>query len=169
MDHSDLFHKWATGQTGLPLVDAGMNELLTTGYCSNRVRQNMASVLTKTLRIDWRIGADWFQFCLEDHCVGANFGNWRYFGGVGGDPKNRVFRSTSQALRYDPTGSYIRKWLPRDAFRQLHKIEDAQHNEEIWFRPWDFVHDWNVVVDPSTQYTWLDKQKLDETGMLTNQ
>lgn len=109
LESSDVFHEWAMGQTGLPLIDAGMNEMITTGYCSNRVRQNMASVLTKNLLIDWRIGAEWFQFCLEDHCVGANWGNWQYFGGVGGDPKNRIFRTISQALRYDPTGSYVKK------------------------------------------------------------
>jgi deoxyribodipyrimidine photo-lyase len=61
--------KWASGQTGLPMVDAGMKELVSTGYTSNRVRQNMASVLTKDLHLDWRLGAEWYQLCLEDHCV----------------------------------------------------------------------------------------------------
>jgi deoxyribodipyrimidine photo-lyase len=63
------FIKWACGETGLPLVDAGMKELITTGYTSNRVRQNMASVLTKDLNLDWRLGAEWYQLCLEDNCV----------------------------------------------------------------------------------------------------
>lgn len=67
--HKDHFIRWVSGQTGLPLVDAGMKELLATGYTSNRVRQNMASVLTKDLRLDWRLGAEWYQLCLEDHCV----------------------------------------------------------------------------------------------------
>ena len=89
-EHRDLFIQWASGQTNLPLVDAGFNELISTGYTSNRVRQNMASVLTKDLKFDWRLGAEWFQFCLEDHCVAANYGNWAYFAGVGGDPKNFV-------------------------------------------------------------------------------
>ena len=164
----DLFHKWAMGQTGLPLVDAGMNELATTGYCSNRVRQNMASVLTKNLHIDWRIGAEWFQFCLEDHCVGANWGNWRYFGGVGGDPKNRTFRTVSQSLRYDPTGSYVQKWLSNEIALTLLEKKDAcrENYEDIWFRPWDFVENWTAIVDPSTQYTWKDWQRLKETGCL---
>ena len=167
LEYSELFHAWAMGQTGLPLIDAGMNEMITTGYCSNRVRQNMASVLSKNLLIDWRIGAEWFQFCLEDHCVGANWGNWQYFGGVGGDPKNRIFRTISQALRYDLTGSYVKKWLPGDTFLVLRGKEGAELNEDIWFRPWAFIDDWNTVVDPSTQYTWQDQQTLEETGCLT--
>ena len=68
-DNKKRFTRWASGETGLPLVDAGMKELITTGYTSNRVRQNMASVLTKDLKLDWRLGAEWYQLCLEDHCV----------------------------------------------------------------------------------------------------
>lgn len=68
-ESKEKFIKWACGETGLPLVDAGMKELVTTGYTSNRVRQNMASVLTKDLNLDWRLGAEWYQLCLEDHCV----------------------------------------------------------------------------------------------------
>lgn len=71
------------GETKLPLLDAAIRELQATGYCSNRVRQNAASLLTKDLGIDWRAGAEWFNFFLEDHCVGYNFGNWMYFSGVG--------------------------------------------------------------------------------------
>lgn len=75
-NNKEQFIRWASGQTGLPLGDAGMKELLTTGYTSNRVRQNMASVLTKDLRLDWRLGAEWYQLCLEDHCVA---GKWFVF------------------------------------------------------------------------------------------
>jgi deoxyribodipyrimidine photo-lyase len=92
---TNQWERWAMGQTGLPLVDAAMIELQTSGYCSNRVRQNAASVLTKDLGLDWRAGAEWFQLLLEDHCVGANWGNWQYFAGVGGDPKHRHFRTVS--------------------------------------------------------------------------
>jgi deoxyribodipyrimidine photo-lyase len=138
------------------LVDAGMKELAQMGYCSNRVRQNLASVLTKDLKIDWRIGAEWFQFCLEDHCVAANWGNWQYFSGIGGDPKNRHFRTISQALRYDSTGAYVQKWLP--ALRDVAELEAR-------FRPWDFQSEWGTpLVDPSSQYTWQDHQKLQDTG-----
>jgi deoxyribodipyrimidine photo-lyase len=154
------WESWALGETGLPLVDAGMKELLETGYCSNRVRQNIASVLTKDLGIDWRAGAEWFQFLLEDHCVGANWGNWLYFSGVGPDPKQRHFRTVSQALKYDPDGSYVKKWLP-----VLQQIPGA----ESYLRPWDYTAPlgWKVpIVQPQSQYTWQDSQRLMEDGFL---
>ena len=149
----DHWQRWALGHTGLPLIDAAMSELRATGYCSNRVRQNAASVLTKDLGIDWRAGAEWYQLLLEDHCVGANWGNWMYFAGVGSDPKHRHFRTVSQARRYDPHGSYVSKWIPRLAL---------EADIEVKLRPWNFLDDWgDVIVDPMTQYTWHDLQKLD--------
>lgn len=157
-EHMDLFVRWATGETGLPLIDAGTKEMMATGYCSNRVRQNMASVLTKDLELDWRYGAAWMQFCLSDHCIGANWGNWQYFGGVGADPKNRHFRTVSQALKYDPNGEYVKKWIP------------ALQNEtdlEVMLRPWDFIESWKQpVADPKTQYVWRDAQRLETSGFL---
>ena len=117
--NEDAFRLWASGKTNLPLVDAGMKELVTTGYVSNRVRQNLASVLTKDMKLDWRLGAEFFQLCLEDHCPAANYGNWMYFAGVGGDPKDRHFRTVSQARRYDPDGRYVRKWIDRYRMRDV--------------------------------------------------
>jgi len=154
--------RWASGNTGLPLVDAAMRELINTGYCSNRVRQNVASVLTKDLGIDWRAGAELFQLLLEDHCVGANWGNWLYFSGVGPDPKQRHFRTVSQALKYDETGSYVMKWLP-----ELKKVM-KDNDDETFLRPWDFCEKWkkNMIVNPESQYTWQDMSSLNETGLL---
>lgn len=154
----ERWRRWATGETKLPLVDAAMRELMSTGYCSNRVRQNAASVLTKDLGIDWRAGAEWFQFLLEDHCVGANWGNWMYFSGVGSDPKQRHFRTISQALRYDPSGEYVRKWLP-----ELKGVVDV----EARVRPWVFVRGWGApIIDPDTQLTWSDLERLRIHGRL---
>ena len=157
-EHQDKFIRWVSGETGLPLVDAGMKELITTGYTSNRVRQNMASVLTKDLKLDWRLGAEWYQLCLGDHCVAANFGNWAYFAGVGGDPKNRHFRTISQSCRYDPNGSFVRKWTNISA-----------NDVEATLRPWAFDDvDWpEPIVDPVTQLTFQDKEKLDKTGRIS--
>jgi len=165
-DSSDVekdWIKWSTGDTGLPLIDAGMKELATTGYLSNRVRQNAASVLTKDLQIDWRAGAELFQFLLVDHCVGANWGNWLYFSGVGPDPKQRHFRTVSQALRYDRDGTYVKKWLPK-----LRSSTSNDQQDESYLRPWDYDEDLksNLVVSPESQYTWHDLQKLTETGHL---
>lgn len=157
-DETERWDRWATGKTQLPLVDAAMKELMSTGYCSNRVRQNVASVLTKDLQIDWRAGAEWFQLLLEDHCVGANFGNWVYFSGVGPDPKTRHFRTVSQLKRYDPKGEYIKKWLTALNFEESESI----------FRPWDHDIDGfdSPIVDPKTQYTWQDLQFLEQNGTL---
>ncbi len=99
-----------------------------------------------------------FQFLLEDHCVGANWGNWMYFSGVGSDPKNRHFRTISQALRYDPTGAYVSRWMD-----ELKDVED----KEARFRPWDYLAGWRApVVNPATQLTWDDSRKLTEKGYL---
>ena len=155
------FRAWATGTTGLPLIDAGMRELLATGYCSNRVRQNLVSVLTKELHVDWRVGAAWFQVCLTDHCVAANWGNWQYFAGVGGDPKQRRFCTVSQAVKYDPDGTYVAQWVP-----ELAALATRVNDREAFFRPWDYQEDWTTIVEPHTQYTWHDRQRLQATGRL---
>jgi deoxyribodipyrimidine photo-lyase len=160
--NEDAFRLWASGKTNLPLVDAGMKELLTTGYISNRVRQNLASVLTKDLKLDWRLGAEFFQLCLEDHCPAANYGNWIYFAGVGGDPKNRHFRTVSQARRYDPDGRYVRKWIDRYSSRDV-----GEGDVEVMLRPWDFLKDWDApIVPPETQLTWHDQERLKNTGRI---
>ena len=152
-DSESHWDRWTTGDTQLPLVDAAMKELMATGYCSNRVRQNAASVLTKDLGIDWRAGAEWFQFLLEDHCVGANWGNWLYFSGVGPDPKHRHFRTVSQALRYDSQGTYVKKWIP--ALKNINEVEAL-------LRPWDFgvIGFDSPIVEPSTQFTWQDLKRI---------
>lgn len=76
---------------------------------------------------------------------------------MGNDPKNRHFRTVSQALRYDPDGAYVRRWNPK---------LDTQE-KEAFFRPWDFIEDWLVpIADPTTQLTWQDLQSLNETGKL---
>ena len=161
----DAFIHWTNGTTNLPLVDAGMKELVTTGYISNRVRQNVTSLLTKDLKLDWRLGAEFFQLCLEDHCPAANYGNWAYFAGVGGDPKNRHFRTISQACRYDPDGAYVRKWI-NDRFSLIDTVIEKD-DVEIILRPWDFLTDWSPpIVPPDTQLTWQDRERLEKFGKI---
>lgn len=107
------FEAWRTGQTGYPLVDAAMRELLATGFTSNRTRQNVASFLTKNLGVDWRLGAAWFESQLIDYDVASNWGNWAYAAGVGNDARGfRFFNLAKQADDYDPTGDFARHWLP---------------------------------------------------------
>jgi deoxyribodipyrimidine photo-lyase len=108
-----IFEKWRLGETGVPLIDANMKELLQTGYMSNRGRQNVASFLVKDLQIDWRWGAAWFESQLIDYDVCSNWGNWLYVAGVGNDPReNRYFNILKQATNYDPKGEYVKHWLP---------------------------------------------------------
>lgn len=109
----NIFEKWRLGETGIPLIDANMKELLETGYMSNRGRQNVASFLVKDLQINWRWGAAWFESQLIDYDVCSNWGNWLYVAGVGNDPReNRYFNILKQATNYDPKGDYVKHWLP---------------------------------------------------------
>jgi deoxyribodipyrimidine photo-lyase len=108
------FAKWCAGQTGYPLVDAGIRELNATGFMHNRVRMVTASFLAKHLLIDWRWGEAYFAEKLLDFDLAANNGGWQWAAGSGCDaaPYFRVFNPTLQAKKFDPDGSYIRRWVP---------------------------------------------------------
>jgi deoxyribodipyrimidine photo-lyase len=109
------FEKWCAGNTGYPLVDAGMRELNNTGFMHNRVRMVVASFLAKHLLIDWRWGEAYFAEKLLDFDLAANNGGWQWAAGSGCDaaPYFRVFNPTLQAKKFDPDGSYIRRWVPQ--------------------------------------------------------
>ncbi len=108
-----IFEKWATGNTGVPFIDANMRELAATGFMSNRGRQNVASFLVKDLKINWIMGAEWFESLLVDYDPCSNYGNWNYVAGVGSDPReNRYFNILSQAQRYDANGDFVKHWCP---------------------------------------------------------
>ena len=107
------FRVWAEARTGTPFIDANMLELNTTGFMSNRGRQNVASYLIKDLKLDWRIGAEYFESMLIDYDPCSNYGNWSYLAGVGVDPRqDRYFNILSQARRYDGCGKYVKHWIP---------------------------------------------------------
>ncbi|QSG12598.1 Deoxyribodipyrimidine photolyase [Halapricum desulfuricans] len=106
------FRRWVDGETGFPFVDAAMRELAATGYQSNRARQNAASFLANTLRIDWRWGAALYESRLLDYDVASNYGNWAYIAGVGTDSRDRAFDVLWQAHNYDPDAEYVRRWVP---------------------------------------------------------
>ena len=118
-----LFQIWANARTGIPLIDANMRELKTTGFMSNRGRQNVASFLVKDLKVNWQMGAEWFESLLIDYDVASNWGNWNYIAGVGSDPReNRYFNILKQAKRYDAAGDYVKYWLPELAKVPAEKI-----------------------------------------------
>lgn len=106
--HFDL---WTDGRTGEPFVDANMKELNTTGFMSNRGRQIVASYLMHTMKIDWRLGAAYFEKMLIDYDPCSNYGNWIYIAGVGNDPRGgREFDLDRQKQNYDPQGRYQELW-----------------------------------------------------------
>ncbi|WP_020518861.1 cryptochrome/photolyase family protein [Catelliglobosispora koreensis] len=104
---------WKAGETGVPIVDAGMRQLAGEGWMHNRARLITASYLTKTLGVDWRAGAAWFAELLVDADVANNFGNWQWVAGTGTDTKPyRKFSPARQAQRFDPAGAYVHQWAP---------------------------------------------------------
>ncbi|MDP4260916.1 MAG: deoxyribodipyrimidine photo-lyase [Bacteroidota bacterium] len=108
------FEAWCKGQTGYPIVDAGMRELNTTGYMHNRVRMIVASFLAKHLLVDWRWGEAYFAKKLLDYDLAANNGGWQWAAGSGCDaaPYFRIFNPWLQTKKFDPELKYIRKWVP---------------------------------------------------------
>lgn len=105
---------WIDGNTGIDFVDANMIELKLTGFMSNRGRQNVASYLCNDLKLDWRLGAAYFEQQLIDYDVCSNWGNWAYLAGVGNDPReNRYFNIEKQASVYDKNREYRNLWLDK--------------------------------------------------------
>lgn len=109
-----LYQAWCKGNTGFPLVDAGMRQLNTTGWMHNRVRMVVASFLVKDLRLDWRQGERYFMRHLLDADLAANNGNWQWCASTGTDamPGYRIFNPALQAEKFDPDGAYIRRFVP---------------------------------------------------------
>lgn len=105
---------WQRGRTGIPLVDAGMRQLWTSGWMHNRVRMIVASLLTKNLLIDWRVGEEWFWDTLVDADEASNAASWQWVAGSGADaaPYFRVFNPALQADRFDPDRAYVQRWVP---------------------------------------------------------
>ena len=122
---------WRRGATGYPIVDAGLRELRTTGWMHNRVRMIVASFLIKDLLLDWRLGAAWFWDTLVDADLANNSASWQWVAGCGADaaPYFRIFNPTLQGAKFDPSGAYVRRWVPELAAlpdRLLHAPWEAK-------------------------------------------
>jgi deoxyribodipyrimidine photo-lyase len=113
-DRDDRFEAWCAGETGFPIVDAGMRQLRETGWMHNRLRMIVASFLTKDLLIDWRRGEAHFSRLLVDADAASNNGGWQWAASTGTDaqPWFRIFNPTRQSERFDPEGDYVRRFVP---------------------------------------------------------
>ena len=127
-------HLWQRGQTGYPIVDAGMRELWATGIMHNRVRMIVASFLIKHLQIDWRDGQRWFWDTLVDADIANNAVSWQWVAGSGADasPYYRIFNPMLQGAKFDPDGVYVKRWVP--------ELKDV---------PAEYIHaPWEMPVPP---------------------
>lgn len=127
---------WQKGQTGYPIVDAGMRELWRTGVMHNRVRMIVASFLVKHLLIDWRAGEEWFWDTLVDADHGSNPANWQWVAGSGADaaPYFRIFNPILQGEKFDPDGDYVRRWVP-----ELAKLPNVLLHKPWTAKPFDLT------------------------------
>ncbi len=128
-DNPEALSRWQKGQTGVPIVDAGMRELWQTGTMHNRVRMIVGSYLVKNLLLDWRLGEQWFWDCLFDADLANNSAGWQWIAGCGADaaPYFRIFNPITQGQKFDPDGEYTRKYVP-----ELKELPN-----KYLFNPWE--------------------------------
>lgn len=144
LNREEDFNAWKEGRTGYPIVDAAMRQLRSSGWMHNRARMIVASFLTKDLLIDWRWGEKYFMQQLLDGDVAANNGGWQWSAGTGTDaaPYFRIFNPVLQGAKFDPTGEYIRRWVPE--LRSL----SAPLIHQPWTSPIDLARSGVNYPDP---------------------
>jgi len=125
----EQFERWARGCTGIPLVDAGMRQLLCEGWIHNRTRMVVANYLTKHLLIDWRWGERWLYLHLVDADLAMNVGNWQWAAGCGADaqPYYRIFNPLLQAQKFDPQAEYIHRYVPELGQASAEQLGDLEN------------------------------------------
>ena len=139
--HQERWQAWCEARTGIPMVDAGIQELKQSGFVSNRLRQNMASYLIHTLELDWRLGAAFFEQHLIDFDPASNWGNWAYIAGIHGMTssdvgaeqmhQDHVFDLNWQLEQYDPALKHIKMWLPQLGDLTLKQIQSHQQGSSL--------------------------------------
>jgi deoxyribodipyrimidine photo-lyase len=157
----DEFDAWCEGRTGYPVVDAGMRQLVETGTMHNRARMIVASFLVKDLLIDWRWGERFFMDHLVDFDLAANNGGWQWAAGTGTDaaPFFRIFNPVLQGEKYDPEGTFVRRWLP-----ELARVPN-RHVHAPWTMPDEVQRGAGCVIGqtypaPIVDRTWARQRTL---------
>lgn len=153
---------WQRGETGIPLVDAGMRELWQTGYMHNRVRMVVGSFLVKNLLTHWHEGEDWFWDCLVDADLASNSASWQWIAGCGADaaPYFRVFNAVTQSERFDANGAYLRRYLP-----ELSKLPD-KYIHTPFTAPDNILRAAGVSLDDNYPRPVVDLKKSREAALL---
>jgi len=133
IDDKKVLKSWQFGQTGYPIVDAGMRQMYATGYMHNRLRMIVGSFLVKNLLQHWHHGQAWFWECLVDADLASNSASWQWIAGSGADaaPYFRIFNPITQGEKFDPLGEYTKKWVP-----ELQSLPS-----QYLFKPWEAPHD----------------------------
>ena len=159
--NQNYFEAWTKGNTGIPFVDAGMRELWQTGYMHNRVRMVVGSFLVKNLLLDWRLGERWFWDTLLDADLANNSASWQWVAGCGADaaPYFRIFNPVTQGIKFDPEGTYIKKFIP-----ELKNLDPPQ-----LFSPWetdpDILKAANITLGLDYPYPIIDLKESREGAL----
>jgi deoxyribodipyrimidine photo-lyase len=156
---------WQTGNTGIPLVDAGMRELWQTGYMHNRIRMVVGSFLVKNLRLHWKHGEQWFWDTLVDADLASNCASWQWVAGCGNDaaPYFRIFNPITQGEKFDPNGEYIRKYIP-----ELAKLP-TKYIYAPWQAPEQVLEQANITLGTDYPLPIIDLKLSREQALLAFQ
>jgi deoxyribodipyrimidine photo-lyase len=156
------FQRWTRGQTGFPLVDAGMRQLLREGWMHNRARLVVGSFLTKDLGIDWRWGERWFMRLLIDGDEANNNGNWQWIASVGVDPQpayRRMYNPARHMERFDARGEYVRRYVP-----ELRDVPD-EHLAEPWEMPSEVQEEAGCVIGRDYPEPMVDRKQARQRAL----
>ncbi|OJG24719.1 hypothetical protein RU98_GL001261 [Enterococcus caccae] len=154
--NQELFEQWKNGETGFPIIDAGMRQLAQTGWMHNRLRMIVASFLTKDLMIDWRMGEEYFQKKLIDYDSASNIGGWQWAASTGTDavPYFRIFNPTTQSEKFDHYGDFIRQFIP-----ELKNVPN-KYIHEPGKMPMEFQKSINLVIGEDYPNPIVDHSKI---------
>jgi len=160
-DREEHLSRWQQGQTGYPIVDAGMRELWGTGYMHNRVRMIVASFLCKHLLLPWQAGEEWFWDTLVDADLASNSCSWQWVAGSGADasPYFRIFNPMTQGEKFDKEGAYVRRWVP-----ELADLPD-KHLHTPWEAPEEVLEEADISLGETYPRPIVDHREARQAAL----